>query len=157
MSRNAGRLDDQRIRDYGRLVETQRRLHRAFDRSLRAKIGISIVWYEALLRLARSAGRQMGITELGEALVLTSSGATRLVDRLEEGGYIERVPCPTDRRVLWARLTERGLEVLVAATDVHLVDLQHLFSSRFSATELRTLRELLSRLDGADERNVTPA
>lgn len=141
-------IDDQRIKDYGRLVETQRRLHRVFDRSLRARVGISIVWYEALLRLAHSPDRQMPITDLGEALELTSSGATRLVDRLEESRYIARIPCPTDRRVLWARLTARGLDVLAAATEVHLDDLDRHFSAHLSAPELKKLRDLLGQLDG---------
>ncbi|MBA2725718.1 MAG: MarR family transcriptional regulator [Actinobacteria bacterium] len=148
MTTKARLIDDQQIKDYGQLVETQRRLHRVFDRSLRAKVGISIVWYEALLRLAHSPDRQMPITDLGEALVLTSSGATRLVDRLEESSYIARVPCPTDRRVLWARLTAQGRKVLATATKVHLDDLDRHFSAHLSGPELKKLRELLSRLDG---------
>ena len=139
-------VTDQRIADYGRLVATQRRLHRIFDRSLRTRVGISIVWYEALLRLAHSPDQQIPITELGEKLELTSSGATRLVDRLEESGYIERVPCPTDRRVLWARLTDQGLKVLNEATQVHLNDLDLHFVSRLDPTDLKTLKELLHRL-----------
>lgn len=139
-------VTDQRIADYGRLVATQRRLHRIFDRSLRTRAGISIVWYEALLRLAHSPDQQIPITELGEKLELTSSGATRLVDRLEESGYIERVPCPTDRRVLWARLTDQGHKVLNEATRVHLNDLDEHFMSRLDPKDLETLKDLLHRL-----------
>ena len=139
-------IDDERISTYGRLVEAQRRLHQVFDRSLRRQAGISIVWYEALLRLARSPNRQMPITELGDALDLTSGGATRLVDRLEENGYIERLPCPTDRRISWTRLTDAGLEVLAAATKVHLEDLDENFLSQLTADELDTLNSLLRRI-----------
>lgn len=139
-------MADDRIDAYGRLVETQRRLHRLFDRSLRDAAGISIVWYEALLRLARSGGH-MPITELGEAMQLTSGGATRLVDRLEGAGHIERVPCPTDRRVSWASLTDTGTEVLAAATEHHLADLEEHIVSRLTSDQLETLRGLLRRLD----------
>lgn len=139
-------IEDERISAYGRLVEAQRRLHRIFDRSLRCQAGISIVWYEALLRLARSPERQMPITELGQALELTSGGATRLADRLEESGYVERVPCPTDRRISWARLTDDGLEALTSATRVHVDDLEENFASRLTADEMDTLRDLLRRL-----------
>ncbi|MGH8957081.1 MAG: MarR family winged helix-turn-helix transcriptional regulator [Acidimicrobiia bacterium] len=141
-------IKDERIADYGRLVATQRRLHRLFDRSLRTAVGISIVWYEAMLRLAHAPERRMPITDLGEALELTSSGATRLVDRLEESGFIERVPCPTDRRVLWARLTDQGLKVLNEATRVHLNDLDLHFVSRLNPEDMVTLKDLLRRLHG---------
>lgn len=139
-------VQDERISSYGRLVETQRRLHRIFDRSLREEVGISIVWYEAMLRIARSADHRMPINELGEALELSSGGATRLVDRLEESGYVERLPCPTDRRVSWVRLTDRGEGVLAEATEVHLGDLEEHFSSRLSDKEGETLDDLLRRL-----------
>jgi DNA-binding MarR family transcriptional regulator len=144
-------IKDGRISDYGRLVTTQRRLHRLFDRSLRSGAGISIVWYEAMLRLAHAQDRRMPITELGEALELTSSGATRLVDRLEESGYIERLPCPTDRRILWAQLTDQGLLVLDEATRVHLRDLDQHFVSRLDPEEMKTLMGLLRRLHGDGE------
>jgi DNA-binding MarR family transcriptional regulator len=144
-------IRDERISSYGRLVVAQRRLHRIFDRSLRSQVGISIVWYEALLRLARTKDQQMPINELGDALELTSGGATRLVDRLEESGYLERVRCPTDRRILWARLTDDGLQMLAAATKVHLEDLDESFVSLFTADEMNTLNALLRRVRGSDD------
>jgi DNA-binding MarR family transcriptional regulator len=139
-------LMDERIGAYGRLLEAQRRLTRALNRSLRDQFGISSVWYEALLRLGRSPQRQMSISQLGEQVVLTSGGATRLVDRLEEVGYIERVACPSDRRVHWVRLTEAGLALLIAATEVHLRDLEEHFSGHLTNEEMGTLTDLLDRI-----------
>ena len=139
-------IDDERISAYGRLVEAQRTLHRTFDRSLRAKAGISVGWYEALLRVARSDDNQLPINELGDAMQLTSGGATRLVDRLEENGYLERVACPSDRRVLWARLTDEGMQKLADATRVHIEDLDQHFVSRLSTTEMAGLTDILRRL-----------
>lgn len=139
-------LEDDRISSYGRLVEAQRRLHRIFDRSLRDKTGISVVWYEAMLRLARSSQGYLTINEMGAALDLTSGGATRLVDRLEESGHIQRVACPTDRRVSWIELTDEGLEVLKDATEVHLRDLDEHLVSRLTPDQMRTLDELLRRV-----------
>ncbi len=142
-------LADERITSYGRLVEAHRRLNRIFDRALRERSGLSVVWFEALLRLGRSPDHQMAITELGEQMVLTSGGATRLVDRLEENGYIERISCPTDRRVHWARLTTEGLAVLTDALESHLDDLEEHFSSQLAKTEQRTLDKALDRLRSA--------
>lgn len=143
-------VTDERISAYGRLVEAQRRLHRVFDRSLREGAGISIVWYEALLRIARSPGQNIPINELGEAMVLSSGGATRLVDRLEQQGYIERLACPTDRRVSWAHLTGAGRDVLDEATSIHLRDLDEHFVSKLSSSEMAELTEHLRQLRGDD-------
>ena len=104
---------DERIRDYGRLVETQRRLHRLFGRSMHDHGGISMVWYEALLRLARSPEGYLSINELGSAMDLTSGGATRLVDRLVEAGrndlLVVRQHC-SDRNLTQVKRMPRFLE-----------------------------------------------
>ncbi len=144
-----GSVTDERIDAYSRLVETQRRLHRAFDRSLREAVGISIVWYEALLRLGRSEADHVPINELGDALDLTSGGATRLVDRLVDSGYIERAVCPTDRRVSWIGLTAEGRRVLAEATAVHLRDLELHFASRLTPNQAESLKTILRRLRDA--------
>jgi DNA-binding MarR family transcriptional regulator len=138
-------LQDERIGVYGRLLEAQRRLHRIFEQSLRKETGLSIIWFDALLRLGRSDDHQMPINVLGEQLVLSSGGATRLVDRLEENGLVERIACPSDRRVLWARLTDKGLDTVTAATHVHIRDLEEHFSSHMSVEEIATLTTILDR------------
>ncbi len=138
--------DDERIATYGRIVEVHRQLHAIFDRSLRAEVGMSIVWYEALLRLARSPENQLPINTLGQQMQLTSGGATRLVDRIEEAGYLERLACPSDRRVAWAHLTPAGRAAVEAATDVHLRDLERFIASKLSLSETEQLGTLLDRI-----------
>ena len=139
-------IHDERISDYGRLVEAHRQLQRIFDRSLREKVGISSVWYEALLRLGRSPELHLPVNELGEALELTSGGATRLVDRLEEKGYVERTACPTDRRIWWVGLTDLGVETLNTATEIHLEDLEESFASKLTTSDTQSLKQILRRL-----------
>ncbi|HSJ26826.1 MAG TPA: MarR family transcriptional regulator [Acidimicrobiia bacterium] len=139
-------FDDERISEYGRLVEAQRHLHRVFDRSLRARVGISSTWYEALLRLGRAPGRRLSTSDLGDALLLSSGGATRLVDRLAAKGLVERLPDPSDRRISWVHLTSDGLRILADATRVHLNDLEEHFVSRLDSAERETLTDLLRRL-----------
>lgn len=139
-------VNDDRITAFGLLVEANRRLQRTFDRTLRDEHAMSSVWYEALLRLGRSDGQQMSMSKLAEQMVLTSGGVTRLVDRLEEADYVERVACPTDRRVQWARLTDTGTQVLTTATRSHLRDLEEHFSSGISEEELAIFTRVLDRL-----------
>ncbi len=137
---------DDRITTFGLLVEAHRRLQRTFDKSLRDHHDMTGVTYEALIRLARTEGRQMSMSELADQMVLTSGGATRLVDRLAEAGFVERLHCPTDRRVLWVHLSEHGESALAAATETHLNDLQEHFASEIDPDELPVFTEVLDRL-----------
>lgn len=108
---------------------------------------MSIVEYEALLRLGRADSGHLPINELGEAMGLTSGGATRLVDRLEARGHVVRTNCPSDRRVSWAELTPDGAAALAAATEIHLDDIEYHMSSKLDPDDLGALRQLLRVLD----------
>lgn len=137
---------DGRITSFGLLVEANRRLLRTFDRSLRDQHGISIVWFEALLRLSRSENGRMSMSDLADQLVLSSGGITRLVDRLEDAGLVAREACPSDRRVQWARLTPGGTRKLEEAAASHLRDLDDHFLSGMNDAELETITRVLDRL-----------
>jgi DNA-binding MarR family transcriptional regulator len=78
--------------------------------------------------------------------VLTASGVTRLLDGLEQAGYVDRDACASDRRVTYAVLTDAGLEKVRTASESHIADLRAFFESRFSAEELDQLVALLDRL-----------
>jgi len=127
--------NDERLTFYGEMLEAQRRLQKAFGASIRDETGMSIVWFEALLRLARSPEHRLPINELGRQMQITSGGATRMVDRLEQEGYIERTACAEDRRILWCQLTERGAAVLDRAVAVHLRDLDELLLAHIAADD----------------------
>jgi MarR family 2-MHQ and catechol resistance regulon transcriptional repressor len=146
MAGTASPIDDDRITSYGLMVEASRRLQRTFERTLRETHGLSTVAFEALLRIGRSEGRQMSMSDLGAQMVLTSGGVTRLVDRLEGAGLVERHRCAEDRRVQWAQLTERGLELAEAATRTHLADLEDHFVSEMSPDEYATVTSVMDRL-----------
>ena len=78
--------------------------------------GLTLNDYEALYLLSRSEDRRLRRVELARRLLLTPSGVTRLLEGLEQTGLVERVSCPTDLRVSYARLTDAGTERLAAAT-----------------------------------------
>jgi DNA-binding MarR family transcriptional regulator len=139
-------FEDERISAFGLMVEANRRLNRAIGASLKEQHDLTEVTFEALLRLGRSPEHHLSMSELADQMVLTSGGVTRLVDRLAADGYMERVPCPTDRRVQWARLTDEGLAKISAALETHLEDLEELFASRLSAAELEVLTAVMDRL-----------
>jgi DNA-binding MarR family transcriptional regulator len=129
-----------------RLIRGHASVTRAMNAGLVADHGLTINQYEALLHLARADGRRMRRVDLADRLVLTASGVTRMLDGLEQAGYVDRDACASDRRVTYAVLTDAGLAKLTAASESHVADIRAFFESRFSAQELDQLVALLERL-----------
>ena len=146
LSTRSGVLDDDRITEYGLMVEANRRVARVIEASLRASHGLTLVDFEAMVRLGRSPDNQMSMSVLAGQMVLTSGGVTRLVDRLAAQGHVERVSCPSDRRVQWARLTEHGLQTVSTAMTTHLQDLDECYFSVMSDADRSILAGVLDRL-----------
>ena len=137
--------DDALITTFGRLVEVQGRLERRLGADLEAQCGLPHAWFEVLVRLARSENGQLTMGALAEQVTLTTGGITRLVDRMDAAGYVERLPCPTDRRVAFAAITKAGRKKLTEASEVHAANLREVFAG-FSTRELTVLDRLLDRL-----------
>ncbi len=119
---------------------------RRLNADLVANHGLTINDYEVLLHLARAPGHALRRVDLVDRLLLTPSGITRLLAGLETAGYVRRLACERDGRVVYAELTNEGLERLREARETHLAGIHALFLDRFSAEERRTLAELLERL-----------
>jgi DNA-binding MarR family transcriptional regulator len=137
--------NDALITTFGRLVEVQARLERRLGADLEARVGLPHVWFEVLVRLSRSDDDRLPMSALAEQVTLTTGGVTRLVDRMEAAGLVERVPCRTDRRVSYAAITDAGRAKLEEAAEVVAGNLRSVFEG-FSAKELSTLDTLLDRL-----------
>jgi MarR family 2-MHQ and catechol resistance regulon transcriptional repressor len=131
-------LQDHRITAFGLFAEAYTGLVARFTEQL-APHGLSLVEFEVLLRLGRSPGRLLRMNQLAGQVALTTSGLTRVVDRLERAGLVSRRACPDDRRGLWAVLTESGLARLTAALPGHLALLERHFVSRFQPEELAVM------------------
>jgi DNA-binding MarR family transcriptional regulator len=137
--------DDALITTFGRLVEVQGRMERRLGADLEARCGLPHAWFEVLVRLARSEDGRLTMGALADQVTLTTGGVTRLVDRLDAAGYVERLPCPTDRRVAFAAITGAGRKKLAEASEVHGTNLRAVFAG-FSDRELTVLDGLLDRL-----------
>ena len=137
------------------------RAHAAATRRLSAQLsadhGLTLSDYEVLLRLARAPERRMRRVDLAEQVLLTASGITRLLDGLEQSGYVERAACASDRRVVYAVLTADGLSKLREASESHLQQIDTLFRARLSYEEHAGLTTLHARLDeGGDDTACDP-
>jgi DNA-binding MarR family transcriptional regulator len=125
------------------------RVTRRLDDELQAAHGLSLAEYDALLQIATAPGRRVRMNVLAERVILSRSGITRLIDRLEANGSVERIACETDARGQEAVLTKGGLERLRAASRTHLDGVQRYFLDRLDAAELATLESSLGRVGRA--------
>lgn len=139
-------VDDPRIRTFGLLLEAHSQLTRLLDAELQDSDGISLQTFEVLLRISRSEWGRLTMSELADGVSLTTGGVTRLADRLENDGLVQRVSCPTDRRVVHLALTEQGRQTLATALTHHLDSLERLVTSRVSAKDTAVLDRVLDEL-----------
>ena len=137
--------EDALISTFGRLVEVQARLERRLGADLEARFGLPHAWFEVLVRLSRSEDGRLTMGSLAEQVTLTTGGVTRLIDRMETAGLVERVACATDRRVSYAAVTDAGRAKLDEAAQVHAANLRSVFAA-FSDEERETFDALLDRL-----------
>ncbi|HEY3463818.1 MAG TPA: MarR family transcriptional regulator [Amycolatopsis sp.] len=148
---------DPRILAFGRLQGAANRLEYLLGRALERECGITHLMYEVLLIVGRAGEAGLTMRSIAQEQVLTSGGATRLVDRMAAMGLVTRTVSPDDGRVQLVRLTALGDETTVRASRVHVENIEQFFfkplppehRERFAA-DLRTLshvaRDALPRL-----------
>ena len=114
--------------------------------------GLPVSWHEVLVRLARSPEGAMRMQDLAREVLLSKSGLTRLADRMEEAGLIERSKCGTDRRGTFAVITDAGRRILRDAFPSFMGAVDQHFARHLSSDELSSLRGLLGKvLDGGGQ------
>jgi DNA-binding MarR family transcriptional regulator len=119
---------------------------RRLEAELVAEHDLPLASYDVLVQLSEATDRRLRMTELADRVLLSRSGLTRLADRLEREGLIERKACPSDARGTLAVLTPAGLARLRAAWPTHRRGVAEHVTGRLSAAELVRLRELLTKL-----------
>ena len=112
---------------------------------------ISLDWYSILLMLSQANGGVMRASDMADQVGLSRSATTRLVDRLERRGLVERRACGTDRRGTFVGLTSDGEEMFIRAGRVHLRGIDEHVGSHLTVAEARQLTSLLTKLaEGVD-------
>jgi DNA-binding MarR family transcriptional regulator len=118
---------------------------RRLEAELEDQQSLALSDLDVLIQLHR-AGGTLRMRDLAERALLSRSGMTRRVDRLEEDGFIVRTACATDRRGSFAQLTDAGRDRLVAALPSHLRGIETHFVAKLSPDELDTVRSALSKV-----------
>lgn len=137
-------VDHGLVTTFGRLVEAYSALERELGGALERENGIPHTWFEAMLRIARSRDG-LTMSALADQIALSTGGVTRLIDRMITAGLVERVPCPTDRRISYAALTAAGRLKLDEAAESHVDNLKRAFAD-CTDDDIQALDHLLDGL-----------
>lgn len=128
------------------LLYAHDRIWREIEAGL-APLGMSMAEYSVLALLARAGGDGMRMSELAKRRVMSSGGFTRMADRLEQRGLIERRRAAEDGRGYVAVLTQEGRSALREAWQQQYRDLRRLFLDRLDESDLQSLARVWQRLD----------
>jgi MarR family 2-MHQ and catechol resistance regulon transcriptional repressor len=139
-------LHDERLTLAGLFFESYAGLASSLGRRLEAECGLTVQWFEVLMRLARSPEGRLRMSDLTAQVTLTPSGLTRVIDRLEAAGLVSREACPTDRRGSLAVLTEQGRARMEVAVPIHLGHLEDLFTGVLDDEERAQLEHALRKV-----------
>jgi DNA-binding MarR family transcriptional regulator len=142
------KLSDTEMRAWQALLHAHHQVVDTLDRELEEEHDLTLAEYDVLLRLARAPDRALRMTELAGRVLMSPSGLTRLVDRLETRGLAKRREDDRDGRVTFARLTEAGRRELRAAARTHLRGIRRHFTAMLTEKQLRDVAASLEAVAG---------
>ncbi|WP_233526074.1 MarR family winged helix-turn-helix transcriptional regulator [Actinomadura spongiicola] len=132
------------------LLRAEARISRRLQADLLDRHDLALGAYDVLMNLGEAPGGRLRMNDLADRVLLSRSGLTRLVDRLQREGLVDRQTCASDARGLYAVLTAAGRERLVEATPTYREGVRDSMLGALDEPDLRALGVLLGRL--ADER-----
>lgn len=145
-------LTDLEMSAWRGFLEAHRRVTDVLEAELREHEDLPLAWYDVLVQLSESPTRSLRMQELADAVLLSKSGLTRLVDRMQDHGLVERAPCPDDRRGIMAVLTDAGLDRLRVAATTHVAGVRTHFADLLRPGEAAILSQALTRIARAADR-----
>ncbi|WP_336208111.1 MarR family winged helix-turn-helix transcriptional regulator [Nonomuraea sp. LPB2021202275-12-8] len=136
------------------LQRAQVRITRQLETELLLAHDLPLASFDVLTHLAGAPGRRLRMNDLAGRVLLSRSGLTRLIDRLQREGLVTREACADDARGLFAVLTRAGEERLADATPTYLREIKARFIDPLGPCEITRVRGMLARLA---ERDLTAA
>ncbi|MCW3000329.1 MAG: transcriptional regulator, MarR family [Solirubrobacterales bacterium] len=139
-------LDERELRAWRGLLRAHASLCKALDAELEAAHGLPLTTYEVLMYMHDAPSRKMRMCDLAECILLSRSGLTRLIDRLQRDGLVSRQSCSSDARGAYAVLTDDGARTLHEARATHLAGVRRLFLEKFTPEEQAMLGDAWERV-----------
>ena len=131
------------------MLESHAAVTELLNKELEAECSIPLGWYDVLLQLHESESGCLRMLDLARAVLLSKSGLTRLVDRMQTEGLVERRSAISDRRSFEVRMTPEGERVFRAAAKVHLRGIDEHWTSHLSDDDGRALELALRQVRDA--------
>jgi DNA-binding MarR family transcriptional regulator len=138
--------NDERHRSWPLFLKAQARLVEVLDHELQTEKNLPLTWFDVLVQLVSNEDGRLPMHELADGVLLSKSGVTRLVDRMERAGLLERTSCPTDRRVIYATITDEGREVFGEASPIAYRGVREHFTELLTASEKEAFESGLTRI-----------
>jgi DNA-binding MarR family transcriptional regulator len=129
------------------LIRTHARLWDRVNMQMRHDSGLTMPRYDVLMHLELAGGR-LGLSDLASTIVLSPSGLSKLLDRMEASDLIRREPDPRDARSTFARITPRGRALVKKARQSHHAWLQRAFGDALDDRDVADLTRIMGRIDG---------
>ncbi len=137
------------LRAWRGMLRAQAALAKALDAQLEAAHGLQLSSYEVLMYLADAEDERMRMCDLASTVLLSRSGLTRLVDRLEAAGLLRREAATDDRRGAYAVLTDEGRAAQLRAWPIYARGIATHFAGHLSEEEAMILANALQRISAA--------
>ncbi len=112
---------------------------------------LPIEWFDVLIHLSEASDGRMRMSDIGGTLALIPSNITRLVDRMEDAALVKREPCPEDRRVTYAVITQEGREMLRQTIPDYRRRVEGIFMQHLTDDDVRALNSALSKVYKANK------
>lgn len=140
------KLSPQHLQTWRLFLTTNAKLLAKIDDNLREAERIPLHWYDVLIELYEAPEQRLRMSELAERVLLTRSGLTRLVDRLEKVGYLQRELDPQDRRGFYAIITPSGVQAMREAWVIYAEGISNLFARYLNDEEAERLADIFTRM-----------
>jgi DNA-binding MarR family transcriptional regulator len=139
-------LDADQQQAWKALIVLTQLLPGALDRQLQADSGLAHSDYAVLATLSGAPDRRLRMSDLAALMDYSQSRLSHAMTRIEGAGWVRRVPCLEDKRVLYAVLTENGQAVLAEAAPGHVAHVQKLVFDHLNAAQVRQLKTIAERI-----------
>ena len=135
-------LDEHEMAAWLPLIRLVTLLPQALDRQLREDVGISHTYYSMLANLSDQPDRTLAMGELAQRTAISPSRLSHAISAMEERGWVRRRPCPTDRRIQFATLTDDGIAMLERVAPGHVAEVRRRVFDRLGRDQVEQLRAI---------------
>lgn len=141
-------LGDIHLAAWRNLITFHSRAIDAIDQALIAADCVPLHWYDVLIELYEAPEHRLRMHELANKVLLSRSGLTRLIDRLEDAALITRQLDAQDRRGFYAKLTKEGVQALRKAWPVYAGAIEQTFAQHINEEEAETFANAFDKMHG---------